>query len=75
MPVLSSRKSAVSRTGFSVCSHRSDLTIIDCGDAFSNGGTNTTATDCDMACTGDSNEICGGPGTFFTTLLLRKGLT
>ncbi|GJE95267.1 copper radical oxidase [Phanerochaete sordida] len=30
-----------------------------CGNTFSNGGTNTTASDCNMPCTGDSTEICG----------------
>ncbi|KAI0697984.1 copper radical oxidase [Cytidiella melzeri] len=30
-----------------------------CGDFFANGGTNTTASDCNMACTGNSAEICG----------------
>ncbi|EKM51417.1 uncharacterized protein PHACADRAFT_263528, partial [Phanerochaete carnosa HHB-10118-sp] len=32
-----------------------------CGDAFSNGGTNATLSDCDMTCVGNSNETCGGP--------------
>lgn len=30
-----------------------------CGDFFANGGTNTTASDCNMPCSGDSAEICG----------------
>lgn len=33
----------------------------DCGNATENGGANTTFTDCNMACTGNSSEICGGP--------------
>ncbi|THG96101.1 hypothetical protein EW026_g5677 [Hermanssonia centrifuga] len=30
-----------------------------CGDSFANGGTNTTASDCNMPCVGNSKEICG----------------
>ncbi|KAI0086860.1 copper radical oxidase [Irpex rosettiformis] len=30
-----------------------------CGNFFANGGTNTTASDCNMPCTGNSAEICG----------------
>ncbi|KIP07197.1 hypothetical protein PHLGIDRAFT_513029 [Phlebiopsis gigantea 11061_1 CR5-6] len=30
-----------------------------CGDAFSNGGTNTTTSDCNEPCTGDASETCG----------------
>ena len=33
----------------------------DCGAAFSNGGAPAAAGDCDMACSGNSGETCGGP--------------
>ncbi|KAI0791235.1 copper radical oxidase [Abortiporus biennis] len=31
-----------------------------CGNNISNGGSNATSTDCNAACTGNKNEICGG---------------
>ncbi|THH31673.1 hypothetical protein EUX98_g2514 [Antrodiella citrinella] len=31
-----------------------------CGNTLLNGATNATATDCNDACTGNANEICGG---------------
>ena len=34
----------------------------DCGNAFSNGGTQAASTDCNMACTGNAQEICGAGG-------------
>ena len=30
-----------------------------CGNEIANGGTNATLSDCNFACTGDANEICG----------------
>ena len=30
-----------------------------CGNEIANGGTNATLSDCNSACTGDANEICG----------------
>src|SRR6266851_4167521 len=33
----------------------------DCGTSFSNGGAPTPAGDCNMACSGNSSETCGGP--------------
>ncbi|KAI0631805.1 hypothetical protein C8Q77DRAFT_1219134 [Trametes polyzona] len=30
-----------------------------CGNEIANGGTNATETDCNFACTGNANEICG----------------
>ena len=35
--------------------------FLDCDNFIENGGTNATLTDCDMACTGDAAEACGGP--------------
>ncbi|THH11527.1 hypothetical protein EW145_g572 [Phellinidium pouzarii] len=32
-----------------------------CDNFIENGGTNASATDCSMACTGNSSELCGGP--------------
>ncbi|KAF8736996.1 hypothetical protein AX14_013631 [Amanita brunnescens Koide BX004] len=32
-----------------------------CGNSISNGGFNTTLTDCNMACNGNAKEHCGGP--------------
>ncbi|KAI0315679.1 copper radical oxidase [Amylostereum chailletii] len=33
-----------------------------CGDTISDGGTNTTASDCNTPCTGNANETCGAGG-------------
>ncbi|KAF5353807.1 hypothetical protein D9758_010585 [Tetrapyrgos nigripes] len=33
-----------------------------CGNALQNGGTNTTASQCNVACTGNRNELCGAGG-------------
>lgn len=43
--------------------HVADLgsAIIDCGNTISSSGTVATATDCNMACSGNSTEQCGGP--------------
>ena len=35
--------------------------FLDCDSFIENGGTNTTLTHCDMTCTGDAAEACGGP--------------
>ncbi|KAF8623873.1 hypothetical protein AX17_007275 [Amanita inopinata Kibby_2008] len=32
-----------------------------CGNVIQNGGTSATGTDCNMACSGNSQELCGGP--------------
>ena len=32
-----------------------------CGQTLATGGTSTAATDCAMACSGNSTEVCGGP--------------
>jgi hypothetical protein len=37
------------------------LVFIDCGNIVSNGGAPAPASDCSMACSGNSSEICGGP--------------
>jgi hypothetical protein len=34
---------------------------IDCGLAFSGGGAPSPLTDCNMACAGNTSQICGGP--------------
>ena len=36
-------------------------TKLDCGNYLAPGSSNATATDCNMACTGNSSEQCGGP--------------
>jgi hypothetical protein len=35
--------------------------LTDCGNAIVNGGHNATLTDCNMACNGNGQELCGGP--------------
>ena len=32
-----------------------------CGTAITNGGAPTPIADCNMACSGNSTELCGGP--------------
>jgi len=35
--------------------------LIVCGSAISNGGAPAPAADCNMVCSGDGTEFCGGP--------------
>lgn len=37
------------------------LFLIDCGSALNAASTKAKDTDCNMACNGNSSEICGGP--------------
>lgn len=37
----------------------------DCGDTFSNGGSQAASMDCNMACTGNAQETCGAGGQSF----------
>ena len=34
---------------------------LDCGDFIENDAADTPITDCNMACTGDASQSCGGP--------------
>ena len=49
------------------CSHNRTSTTnhlllcVDCDNFIQNGGTNASLADCNMACTGEASESCGGP--------------
>lgn len=45
-----------------LCKPSDTIPFTDCGDGFENGGTNTTLSDCNTPCTGNSSEICGAGG-------------
>lgn len=39
---------------------RNNVQSVDCGNILSSGSTTQPSTDCNMACTGNSSEACGG---------------
>lgn len=43
-----------------------------CGLTFSNGGAPTPLTDCNMACSGNGSEFCGGPNRLNVRTLLNR---
>lgn len=67
MPVLNMARNVVRNNHLGLYgpfrSHHSVST--DCGNTFSNGGIQADSTDCNIACTGNAQEICGAAGQSF----------